>query len=219
MRGAAFIFLMLLFGTTLFSQSVKIARLKYEGGGDWYVSPTSLPNLIAFCNEHIKTNINPQEEVVEIGSPKLFNYPFVHMTGHGNIHMSSSDVENLKKYLLSGGFLHINDSYGMDQYIRANMKLVFPNTAFVELPYDHPIFKQTFVFDKGLPKIHEHNGHAPQALGLIIEGRLLCLYNYECDLGDGWEDAQVHNDPLEVRTKALQMGANIVEYVFNFRQD
>jgi hypothetical protein len=191
----------------------KIARLKYEGGGNWYVSPTSLPNLINFCNQNLGTKINPDEAVVEPGSPDIFNFPFVHITGNGNIVFSQQEADNMRKYLLAGGFLNINDSYGLDKFIRLQMKKVFPELDFVELPFSHPIYHQKYNFDKGVPKIHLHDDKAPQGFGLIYQGRLVCFYNYEADIGDGWEDPEVHHDPEESRQKALRMGANIMNYV------
>jgi hypothetical protein len=195
--------------------SVKIALLKYGGGGDWYCDPTALTNLIAFCNREIGTTIYPEYATVEAGSPDIFNYPFVHLTGHGNVVFSDSDARNLKLYLESGGFLHIDDCYGLNEFIRREMKKVFPDKDFQELPYSYPIFHQKFAFPDGIPKIHEHDNKPPQAFGIFIEGRLVCLYTYESDLGDGWEDIDVHRDPEEVRLKALRMGANIISYVFN----
>lgn len=194
---------------------IKIAKLKYHGGGDWYANKTSLPNLIAFCNKNIRTDIAPEEEVVEVGSKELFAYPFVHMTGHGNVVFSAAEAQNLRKYLMGGGFLHIDDNYGLDKYIRVEMKKVFPELDFVELPFTHPIYKQKYTFEKGLPKVHEHDGKPPQGFGLIWEGKLVCFYTYECDLGNGWEDQSVYNDPEEIRQKALKMGANIVSYAFS----
>lgn len=194
--------------------SVKIALAKYGGGGDWYSNPTSLPNLIRFCNSELRSNIHPDPATVEVGSQEIFNYPFVHMTGHGNVVFSLSDARNLRLYLESGGFLHIDDNYGIDAFIRREMKKVFPERDFVELPNNFPIFSQKYNFPDGLPKIHEHDNKPPQAFGLFIDDRLVCLYTYEADLGDGWEDAEVHKDPEEVRQKALQMGANIISYVF-----
>lgn len=191
-----------------------IALLKYNGGGDWYANPTSLPNLVEFCNKNLGLNLNPDVPTVEVGSADLFNYPFVHMTGHGNVVFSADEAQNLRTYLIGGGFLHMDDNYGMNPYVRPAMKTVFPELDFIELPFDHPIFHQKYDFKNGLPKIHEHDGLPPQAFGLFWEGRLVCLYTYECDLGDGWEDPEVHKDPEEVRQKALQMGANILEYVF-----
>lgn len=194
--------------------TVQIGLLKYAGGGDWYANPTALPNLIRFCNEELGTDINPDPATVEVGSSELFNYPLVHMTGHGNVVFSNQDIRNLRDYLMGGGFLHVSDNYGLDRFIRREMARVFPDQEFVELPFDHPIFHQAFEFGNGLPKIHEHDDKPPQGFGLFVEGRLVCFYDYECDLGDGWEDPAVHNDSEANRTRALQMGANIVQYVF-----
>jgi hypothetical protein len=197
------------------AQSYQIAVVKYNGGGDWYANlETSLPNLIEFANKNIGTQISPKQEVVEVGSSGLYNYPFVHLTGHGNVVFNEQERENLRNYLIAGGFLHIDDNYGMDQFLRIELLKVFPELKWVELPSNHPIFHQTFKFPNGLPKIHEHDEAPSQAFGLIYQGRLVCLYTYECDLGDGWESPSVHNAPPAPRTKALQMGANILEYVF-----
>jgi len=204
----------IIFVLTLSSQAQEIAVLKYKGGGDWYSNPTALPNLIAFCNDNINTTIKSKPETVEVGSTDIFQYPFVHMTGHGNVFFSQDEAINFKNYLMSGGFLHIDDNYGMKSYIIQELKKVFPNKELQELPSSHPIFNQTFTFSKGLPKIHEHDGLAPKALGIFDNNRLVLLFTYESDLGDGWEDASVHNDPFEVRQKALQMGANIIQYAF-----
>ena len=203
---------LLLISIASFSQ--EIALVKYSGGGDWYANPTALPNLIRFCNTNINTTINPKPATVEPSSPDLFSYPFVHMTGHGNVVFSPSDIENIQKYLKGGGFLHIDDNYGMDQYIRKEIKKLFPNNDLVEIPATHAIFQKPYVFANGLPKIHEHEGKRPQAFGIFIDNRLVLLYTFECDLGDGWEDAEVHNDPIAVREKALKMGANIINYIF-----
>lgn len=205
---------LLIFCKPVFGQDLKIAKLKYHGGGDWYANKTALPNLIDFCNKNLKTNINKIDEVVEVGSPDLFSFPYVYMTGHGNVVFSSQEAENLRNYLMAGGFLHIDDNYGLDQYVRLEMKKVFPNLNFVELPADHPIYHQKYDFKEGLPKIHEHDGKPAQGFGLFYEGRLVCFYSYECDLGNGWEDQLIYNDPQEVRMKALQMGANIISYIF-----
>ncbi|MGZ5245171.1 MAG: DUF4159 domain-containing protein [Bacteroidia bacterium] len=196
--------------------TIKIARLRYNGGGDWYVSPTSLPNLIAFCNKNLGTNIAPNEDIIDAGSKEIYNYPLIHLTGHGNIVFSNAEIENLRNYLIGGGFLNINDSYGMDPYIRKEMKRVFPELEFVELPYNHPIYNQKYKFTSGMPKIHEHDGKPAQGFGLLYKGRLICLYNFETDLGDGWEDPEIHKDPPAKREQALQMGANIVQYVFTY---
>ncbi|TDO95699.1 DUF4159 domain-containing protein [Flavobacterium sp. 245] len=204
--------LFLLISISSFSQ--EIALLKYSGGGDWYANPTSLPNLIRFCNSNINTRIKAKPSTVEPSNPDLLSYPFVHMTGHGNVVFSDSDISNLRNYLNSGGFLHIDDNYGMDQYIRKEIKKIFPNNDLTELPANHPIFQKPFSFPNGLPKIHEHDGTRPQAFGIFVENKLVLLYTYECDLGDGWEDPEVHNDPTNVRDKALKMGANIINYIF-----
>lgn len=196
------------------SNSQEVAILKYKGGGDWYSNPTALPNLIAFCNDNIRTSIKPQVESVEVGSTDIFQYPFLHMTGHGNVFFSDDDARNLREYLISGGFLHIDDNYGMEPYIKKEIKKVFPNSDFIELPATHPMFSYVYPFPQGLPKIHEHDGKRPQALGIFHEDRLVLLFTYESDLGDGWEDPEVHNDPEEVRLKALKMGANILKYAF-----
>ena len=195
----------------------KIAKLKYEGGGDWYANPTALPNLIQFINDQSNLQIAPVEEVVEAGGSQIYQYPFVYLTGHGNIAFSESEAQNLRKYLESGGFLHIDDNYGLEKfnYARREMKKVFPDQEFIELPYNHEIYSEHFEFPNGLPKIHEHDGKAPKGYALFHEGRVVVFYTVETDLGDGWEDAQVHNDPEEVRTQALQMGANIVLWAIN----
>ena len=191
----------------------QIAVLKYNGGGDWYANPTSLKNLILFCNENIGTNIENEPAVIEANNLNIFNYPFVHVTGHGNIIFDQNEIENIKNYLLSGGFIHIDDNYGMDKYIRKEIDKIFPNNDLLELKNNHPIFNSKYKFN-GLPKIHEHDGKDAQAFGITVEGRLVLIYTYESDLGDGWEDQEVHNDSDEVRTKALKMGANIIKYAF-----
>lgn len=211
MRTIALLFLVF---TSLSVYSQDVAVLKYKGGGDWYSNPTALPNLIKFCNDNIDTNINETIETVEVGSTDIFQYPFLHMTGHGNVFFSDEDAENLRLYLISGGFLHIDDNYGMEPYITKELKKVFPNNELREIPSNHEIFSSAFEFPNGLPKVHEHDGKAPQAFGIFHEGRLVLLFTFECDLGDGWEDEEVHNDPEDVREKALKMGANIVKYAF-----
>ena len=194
--------------------SLKLAILKYSGGGDWYANPTALPNLAVFCNQQLGTNLNANFATVEAGSAELFNYPFVHMTGHGNVVFSDSDAENLRTYLIAGGFLHIDDNYGMDPFVRPAMKKVFPDLEFKEIPFDHPIYHNAFEFDNGLPKIHKHDDKPAVGYGLIYEGRLVCFYSYETDLGDGWEDQVVHKNSDEKRIQALRMGANIVKFAF-----
>lgn len=207
------VFCMVFFGS---SGQVKtqIALLKYNGGGDWYANPTSLPNLISFCNKNLSTDLDKDYAVVEAGSPEIFNYPFVHMTGHGNVIFSAQEADNLRNYLIGGGFLHIDDNYGLDQFVRPQMKKVFPDLDFVELPFNHPVYHQKYKFPNGLPKIHEHDDKPPQGFGIVYEGRLVCFYSYESDLGDGWEDEEVHGDSRETRMKALRMGANLIQYAF-----
>jgi len=201
-----------LFSIVLFSQEVAI--LKYKGGGDWYSNPTALPNLVKYCNDNIDTNINENIQTVEAGSIDIFQFPFLHMTGHGNVFFSEADAENLRNYLISGGFLHIDDNYGMEPYVTKELKKVFPNKELIEIPKNHKIFSSAFNFPNGLPKIHEHDGKAPKAYGIFQDERLILLFTFESDLGDGWEDSEVHNDPEEVREKALKMGANIIKYAF-----
>ncbi|MEZ4908328.1 MAG: DUF4159 domain-containing protein [Saprospiraceae bacterium] len=188
--------------------------MKYNGGGDWYANPTALRNLSRFCNANIGTDLDDNYETVEVGSPEIFDYPYIHITGHGNIIFSESESENLRTYLEAGGFLHISDNYGIDPYIRKAMKDVFPDKDFIEIPWNHPIYHQKYNFDSGLPKIHEHDNKPAQGFGIFIKDRLVCFYDYECDLSDGWEDPEVHKDPENIRRKALQMGANIVQFAF-----
>jgi hypothetical protein len=213
-RIIVFIVLLTACQGSLRAQELKIAKLKYNGGGDWYANKTALPNLIAYCNATLKTNIAAEEDVVEVGGAEIFLYPYIYMTGHGNVVFSDQEAENLREYLLGGGFLHIDDNYGLDKFIRLEMKKVFPNLDFVEVPFDHPIYHQKFDFDKGLPKIHEHDGKPAQGFGIIYEGRLVCYYSYETDLGNGWEDQRIYNDPEHLRQLALRMGANIIQYSF-----
>lgn len=210
MKKVYFLFLLLSF--QCFSQ--EIALVKYQGGGDWYANPTSLPNLIRFCNTTIQTKIKAKPATVTPNSPDIFSYPYIHMTGHGNVVFNTDEETNLRNYLNSGGFLHIDDNYGMNEYIRKAIKKLFPANELIEIPTNHLIFQKPFSFPNGLPKIHEHDNKRPQAFGIFVNNRLVLLYTYECDLGDGWEDAEVNNDPLEVRQKALKMGANIIHYIF-----
>jgi hypothetical protein len=194
--------------------SYKVAVLKYKGGGDYYSNPTAMPNLVDFVNKNLGMNIDKEVPYIDVSSPDIINYPFIHMTGHGNVVFTSDDAANLRNYLTGGGFLHISDNYGMDQFVRKELKKVFPELELVELPFNHPVYHQTYKFPNGLPKIHEHDKKAPQGFGLIWEGRLVVFYDYECDLGDGWEDPEVHKDSQEARTKALRMGANLIQYAF-----
>ena len=195
--------------------SFKIAKLKYQGGGDWYANPSSLPNLLEFIRQNSTIPVAPSEDIVEPGSSQIFQYPYVYMTGHGNVVFSEPEAKNLRNYLVSGGFLHIDDNYGMDKFVRREIKKIFPETELVDLPYSHPIYHQQFVFEKGLPKVHEHDGKPPEGLGIIYQGRLVLYYSFECDLGDGWEDPDVHHDPEMVRQSALKMGLNLVMYAIN----
>ena len=197
------------------AQQTQIALLKYRGGGDWYANPTSLPNFVKFCNQELNTDLNCDIATVEVGSPDIFNYPLVHMTGHGNVSFDKAEADNLRAYLLGGGFLDIDDNYGLKDFVMAQMQKVLPELEWVELPYSHPLFQSPYAFPNGLPKIHEHDMKTPQAFGMIYEGRLVSLFTYECDLGDGWEDQRVHKDSEEIRLQALKMGANIIQYVFS----
>jgi len=210
------VFLFFLFSGISFSfiaPSYKLAKLKYNGGGDWYANRTALSNLISFCNKNLGTNFDKDEVIVEAGSVDIFNYPFVYLTGHGNIVFSDQEAENLRKYLLGGGFLHIDDNYGLDKFIRPQMKRVFPELDFQELPANHILYNQKFKFPSGLPKIHEHDGKRPQGMALIYKGRVVCYYTFESDLGNGWEDSGTYaGDSEESRQKALKMGSNLIQY-------
>lgn len=214
MRIFSALFLVLISLSSQAQNTLKIAKLKYNGGGDWYANKTALPNLIEFCNKELGTAIQPEEDVAEVSSPDLFDYPYVYMTGHGNVVFSSEEALNLRNYLIAGGFLHIDDNYGLDKFIRLELKKVFPELELVEVPFNHPIYHQKFDFPNGLPKIHEHDGKPAQGLGLFYEGRLVVYYSFESDLGNGWEDRRIHNDPEEKRQLALKMGANILAYCF-----
>ena len=191
-----------------------VAILKYKGGGDWYSNPTAVPNLVAFANATISTTISKNPQTVAVESDDVFSFPLLFMTGHGNILFSSDETENLRNYLISGGFLHISDNYGFDKFIRKEIKKVFPKLEFKEIPSNHEIYNQTFKFPNGMPKIHEHDKKPAQGFGIFYEGRLVIFYDYETDLSDGWEDEIIHNNPENVRKKALRMGANIIEYAF-----
>ncbi len=207
--------ILLLIAAAANAQQMKLALLVYGGGGDWYANPTSLKNLAAYCNQQLHTKLALQEAQVEVGSSDLFNYPFVHMTGHGRWVLTDAEAQNLRKYLEAGGFLHIDDNYGLDQYVRPALKQVFPELTLVEVPFSHAIYHNAFNFNNGLPKIHEHDKKPPKGYGLIYKGRLVCFYSSETDLGDGWEDPEVHKDNSQKHTDALQMGANLVQYAFN----
>ncbi|PQB07627.1 hypothetical protein BST83_11015 [Polaribacter filamentus] len=202
------------FSTFLSINAQDVAILKYNGGGDWYANPTAIPNLIAFANATIKTTISKNPQTINAESEDIFNFPMLFMTGHGNVLFSDEEATNLKNYLISGGFLHISDNYGLDKFIRPALKKMFPELELQEIPSNHPIYNQTFKFPNGIPKIHEHDKKAAQGFGLFYEGRLIVFYDYETDLSDGWEDVIIHNNPKEVREKALKMGSNIIEYAF-----
>ena len=211
-----FLIVCMMLSINAIAQKTQVAVLKYKGGGDWYSNPTSLPNLVKFCNQMINTDIDANVAIVDSGSLDIFNYPFVHMTGHGNVYFDENDMDNIRNYLLAGGFLHIDDNYGMKDYVMAQMQKVFPELQWTELPYSHKIFQKPYSFPEGLPKIHEHDNKSPQAFAMIYEGRIVCLLTYECDLGDGWEDQRVHYDSNETRLNALKMGANIITYAFSY---
>ena len=215
MRNLILIVLLVIIPMTR-SQGQTLAVLKYDGGGDWYSNPTALKNLIQFSNTNGATKLKLKPEVVHHEDPALFSYPFIHMTGNGNVVFSDEALKNLNTYLIGCWFLHIDDNYGMKPYILPQLKKLFPSKVLKEVPSDHPIFNLIFEFPDGLPKIHEHDGLAPQALGIFHENRLILLCTFESDLSDGWEDQSVHKDPEDIRLKALQMGANIIKYAFEF---
>ena len=196
--------------TSAYSQAFSIARVHYGGGGDWYSDPSSLPNLIAYIKNNTSIVIEPDEYQLKLTDSGLNNHSFLYLTGHGNIRFTDDEIIILRNYLLNGGFLHADDNYGMDESFRREMKRVFPSKDWVELPYDHDIYNAYFNFSNGLPKIHEHDGKSAQGLGLFEENRLIAFYSYESDLGDGWEDPNVHNNPIEIRQSALKMGVNII---------
>lgn len=217
MIGIRLIFLLISlgYGSLVSAQNFQIATLKYRGGGDWYANPTALPNLVEFANRETGTTISTDIATVEVGSQNLFNYPFVYMTGHGNVVFSAQEARNLRNYLVGGGFLHVDDNYGLDPFFRREIAKVFPDIELVEVPWSHPIYHQQFSFPQGPPKIHEHDGKPAQGFGVFYQGRLVLYYTYETDLGNGWEDQAVHNNPQEIRLKALRIGANLLQYVFN----
>lgn len=208
------VFLVLIIASTSIQSQVKIAKLKYNGGGDWYANKTALPNLIRFCNQELNTSIQDEDDAVEVGSKALFDYPYIYMTGHGNVVFSNEDAANLRNYLIGGGFLHVDDNYGLDKFFRLELKKVFPDAELVEVPFTHPVYHQKFEFPNGLPKVHEHDGKPAQGFGIFYQGRLVLFYSYECDLGNGWEDQKIYNDPEAKRSEALKMGANLISYCF-----
>lgn len=200
------------------SGSFNLARIQYRGGGDWYNDPSALRNLAEFARQQVPIAINPEYDDVDIGSPDLFSYPFAFLTGHGSITINQAEASNLRTYLRNGGFLYVDDDYGLDKHFRKIIEEVFPNEELIELPFDHPIYHQVFEFPGGLPKIHEHDGKPPKGYGIFLEGRLAIFYTYETNLGDGWANPNVHNDPAAVREQALKMGSNILIYALTSGQ-
>lgn len=192
----------------------EVAILKYNGGGDWYANPSAVPNLVKFTNQNTSSNISENIQTVMANSEDIFRFPILFMTGHGNVVFSDDEIQNLTSYLKGGGFLHISDNYGLDKFIRRELKRLFPNLALQEIPSNHPIYNQKFKFQNGIPKIHEHDKKAPKGFGIFYQGRLVLFYDYETDLSDGWEDESIHNNPKDVREKALKMGSNIIQYAF-----
>ena len=189
-----------------------IGRLHYEGGGDWYANPSSLPNLLTAIRTRTGLHVAAEEKVVTLAEDELWNVPYIYMTGHGNVHWSDRDLATLRRYLLRGGFLHADDNYGMDASIRRELGRLFPDIPMVEVPLDHPIYHVVFDFPKGIPKIHQHDGKPAQGFGIFLDGRLAVYYSYQSDLGDGWEDFEVHRDPPEKHEAALRMGVNLFAY-------
>lgn len=194
------------------AHAVNVAAVKYSGGGDWYQAQSALPNFLEFVNQNTLVDVAPQPEVVELSSDKLFSFPFLFLSGHGNVVLSEDEVRRLRRYLVNGGFLYVDDDYGIDEYIRREMKKVFPEQDFVELPFDHELYHTHYEFPNGLPKIHEHDGEAPQGFGLFHEGRLVVYYTYETNISDGWESPEVHQTPADRREAAFRMGTNILTY-------
>jgi len=205
----------LLLNVALQAQTMKIALVKYSGGGDWYSVVDALQNLAKYCNSQLGTNFDDDYATVDVGSAEIFNHPFLFMTGHGNVVFSDAEAENLRTYLEGGGFLFIDDDYGMDPYIRVALKKVFPDKQLIELPYQHPVYHQKFDFKDGIPKVHQHEGKGPRTYGIFIDGRLACLYAAESNISDGWESYEVHKDPEPLRQQALRMGANIIQFAFS----
>ena len=207
--------LLILFFFEILPAQFKIARLKYDGGGDWYSNPTSINNLLAFTSQNTNIRCTRLESVTEIDAAKIFSHPYLYLTGHGNIQLTEQQISVLRSHLLNGGFLHADDNYGMNQSLRKTIKQLFPDKELKTVPFSHPIYNIKYKFPNGLPKVHQHDNKPPEGLGIFHEGRLLLFYSYESDLGDGWEDAEVHNDPPQVRQKALEMGCNLILYYLN----
>lgn len=215
LRSTLLLFVIIPLSLPVYAQEAgdfEIARVKYRGGGDWYNDPSSLKNLIRFTNQQVPITINSKYEDVALGSTEIHSYPFLFLTGHGTITANNSEVRNLRTYLENGGFLYVDDDYGLDEHIRTLLSQVFPDEELIELPFNHPIYNQVFEFKAGLPKIHEHDNESPRGYGLFLNGKLIVYYTYESNLGDGWADPEVHSNPPDIRQKALQMGANILVY-------
>ncbi len=193
-----------------------IGRLHYEGGGDWYANPSSLPNLLAAVKSRTTLRVATSEKVVTLSDDELWTVPYLYMTGHGNVHWSERDLATLRRFLQQGGFLHADDNYGMDASIRRELARLFPGEPLVQVPLDHPIYHLVYDFPRGLPKIHAHDEKPAQGFGIFLDGRLVVYYSYQSDLGDGWEDPQVHNDPPDKREAALRMGVNLFAYAVGF---
>ena len=212
------VWLLLVSGTASAQAPLTIGRLHYDGGGDWYGNPSSLPNLLEAITTRTKVKVAPREKVVTLADPDLWEIPYLYMTGHGNVHFSDTEIATLRKYLQQGGFLHADDCYGMDPSIRRELKRLFPDRELVDVPLDHAIYHVVYRMPQGIPKIHEHDGKPAQGLGIFLDGRLVVYYSYESDLGDGWEDPDVHHDPPEKREAALRMGVNLYMYAVGGRQ-
>ena len=211
-RNRFFTLMILCLIGTLQAQTFTIARVHYSGGGDWYSDPSSLPNLLNYVKENTPVSIYPEEVRIKLTDDNANQYPYLYLTGHGNIRFTDSEVIALRSILMNGGFLHADDNYGMDASFRREIKRVFPNKDLIHLPHDHPVFHIYYSLPKGLPKVHKHDNKPPQALALFEGKRMILLYTYESDLGDGWEDASVHQDPWPVREAALKMGVNIIYF-------
>ena len=202
----------LLMTNIILGQEFSIARINYGGGGDWYCDPSSIPNLLSYLTKHTSIKAAHDEYRIKLTTKELRGHPYLYMTGHGNIRLTDEEIIQLREYLMGGGFLHTDDNYGLNTSFRREMKRVFPDRDFVELPHDHAVFHSYFDMPSGLPKIHEHDGKPPQLFALYNEDRIMVIYSYESDLGDGWEDEKVHNNPAALRVAALQMGVNIIYF-------
>ena len=212
MKSFITIGVILLLTNIILGQEFSIARVNYGGGGDWYCDPSSIPNILNYLTKNTSIKADHDEYRIKLTTKELRGHPYLYMTGHGNIRFTNEEIIQLREYLMGGGFLHTDDNYGLNTSFRREMKRVFPDRDFVELPHDHAVFHSFFDMPNGLPKIHEHDGKPPQLFALYNEDRIMVIYSYESDLGDGWEDEEVHNDPSELRVAALQMGVNIIYF-------